>query len=87
MNLLSAALCALAALSSLVAAQSDVHSQLVALAAANNGLIKLDATTYDLLTASKRSWSTSIQLTALDKRRRCAPCKSARPLSALTSVH
>lgn len=49
--------------------------QLAQLAAAGNGIIKLDADTFDLLTSPKRTWSASVQLTALDPRRRCMPCK------------
>jgi oligosaccharyltransferase complex subunit gamma len=57
------------------AADDDTHKKLVALAAAGGGLIKLDAASYDLLTAPNRDWSASIEFTALDARRRCAPCK------------
>ena len=52
------------------------QQQLVDLAAAGNGLIKLDDTIFDLLTSGKRNWSASVHFTALDKRRRCSPCKS-----------
>ncbi|KAJ7172460.1 hypothetical protein C8R46DRAFT_1086003 [Mycena filopes] len=55
------------------------HQKLVALAAAGGGLIKLDAASYDLLTTPNRDWSASIQFTALDSRRRCAPCKEFDP--------
>lgn len=51
------------------------HEQLVQLAAAGNGVIQLTADTFDLLTSPKRAWSVSVQLTALDNRRRCGPCK------------
>ncbi|KAJ6496693.1 hypothetical protein C8R47DRAFT_353361 [Mycena vitilis] len=57
----------------------DARQQLVALAAAGGGLIKLDAASYDLLTAPDRDWSASIEFTALDTRRRCAPCKEFNP--------
>ncbi|KAK0459744.1 oligosaccharyl transferase subunit OST3/OST6 family, partial [Desarmillaria tabescens] len=53
--------------------------QLVDLAAAGNGLIHLNAQTYELLTASNRNWSAAIQFTALDKRRRCEPCREFDP--------
>ena len=59
----------------LAASVESVHEKLVKLAAANNGLIKLDDNLYNLLTHPKRNWSASIHLTALDPRRRCAPCK------------
>ncbi|KAI0928544.1 hypothetical protein AcW1_005756 [Taiwanofungus camphoratus] len=55
------------------------HAQLVELAAANNGVIKLDEKTYNMLTSPKRNWSATVQLTALDKRRRCTPCKEFDP--------
>ncbi|KAI0720999.1 oligosaccharyl transferase subunit OST3/OST6 family [Cerioporus squamosus] len=57
----------------------EAHQKLVKLAAANNGLIKLDDSTYNLLTHPKRTWSSSIHFTALDPRRRCAPCKEFDP--------
>jgi oligosaccharyltransferase complex subunit gamma len=58
-----------------LAAQDSTHKQLIKLAAANNGVINLDHKTFDLLVSPKRDWSTSIQFTALDKRRRCGPCR------------
>ncbi|KAJ7449828.1 hypothetical protein FB451DRAFT_1146605 [Mycena latifolia] len=62
------------------AASPDAARQkLVALAAAGGGLIKLDAASYDLLTTPNRDWSASIEFTALDPRRRCAPCKEFNP--------
>lgn len=67
------ALLALLALPLALAASS--HRKLVDLATAGSGLITLDATTYDLITAPNRNWSVAIQLTALDPKRRCAPCK------------
>ncbi|KII88486.1 hypothetical protein PLICRDRAFT_54324 [Plicaturopsis crispa FD-325 SS-3] len=63
----------------LAATKEAVHQKLVDLAAANNGNIKLDEKSFDLLTAPKRNWSASIQLTALDKRRRCTPCREFEP--------
>ncbi|RDB21052.1 Dolichyl-diphosphooligosaccharide--protein glycosyltransferase subunit 3 [Hypsizygus marmoreus] len=62
----------------LVAGQ-DPLQQLVKLAKQGNGVITLDPQTFDLLTNPKRTWSTSIQLTALDKRRKCTPCKQFDP--------
>ncbi|KAJ8521627.1 hypothetical protein ONZ45_g1699 [Pleurotus djamor] len=61
------------------AASRDTHQQLVDLAAAGNGLIKLDPKTFELLTSAKRNWSASIQFTAMDAKRRCAPCKEFDP--------
>ena len=72
----------------LVSAALEVeHDKLVKLAAASNGVIKLDEPTFNLLTHPKRTWSAAIQFTAMDKRRRCNPCRcvprlgpSSRPL-------
>ncbi|KAF9482772.1 oligosaccharyl transferase subunit OST3/OST6 family [Pholiota conissans] len=75
--LLFASLCSLLALPSSFAATPQ--EQLALLAAAGNGVIKLNTETYDLLTSPKRTWSASIQLTALDPRRRCGPCKEFNP--------
>ncbi|KAF9500853.1 oligosaccharyl transferase subunit OST3/OST6 family [Pleurotus eryngii] len=61
------------------AASKDALNTLVDLAAASNGLINLDGNTFDLLTSPKRNWSVSIQFTAMDQRRRCAPCKEFNP--------
>ena len=63
----------LCALSSVLAATP--HQQLVQLASAGNGVIKLNPDTFDLLTSPRRTWSATIQLTALDTRRRCNPCR------------
>ncbi|PCH38076.1 oligosaccharyl transferase subunit OST3/OST6 family [Wolfiporia cocos MD-104 SS10] len=49
------------------------------MAAENKGVIKLDESTYNLLTSPKRTWSATVQFTALDKRRRCTPCKEFDP--------
>jgi oligosaccharyltransferase complex subunit gamma len=60
----------------LAATKQSPQEELAALAAAGNGDIRiLDERTFDLLTAPHRNWSAAIQFTALDKRRRCAPCK------------
>ncbi|KAI0062272.1 dolichyl-diphosphooligosaccharide-protein glycotransferase [Artomyces pyxidatus] len=61
------------------AAQQSTHDRLVKLAAQNGGVIKLDAHTFDLLTSPQRDWSASIQFTAMDKRRKCNPCKQFDP--------
>ncbi|EDR14302.1 oligosaccharyl transferase subunit OST3/OST6 family [Laccaria bicolor S238N-H82] len=71
-------LVSLLALLPLCLANSE-YQQLKNLAAAGNGLIKLDATSFDILTSPKRTWSASIQLTALDKRRKCNPCQQFDP--------
>lgn len=66
---------ALFALPLCLAATKDTQDDLVRLAKASNGIIKLDERTYDLLTASDREWSATIVFTALDARRKCGPCK------------
>jgi oligosaccharyltransferase complex subunit gamma len=76
-SLLIAGLCTLISLPSSLAATPQ--QQLVQLASAGNGVIKLNADTFDLLTSPKRTWSASIELTALDPRRRCSPCKEFDP--------
>ena len=60
---------------SFVVAKEDPHAELVKLAAANNGVIPVDERVYNLLTSPKRTWSSAVQFTALDPRRRCTPCK------------
>ncbi|KAI0006046.1 oligosaccharyl transferase subunit OST3/OST6 family [Russula compacta] len=62
-----------------LAAQDGPRQQLAKLAAENNGVINLDSKTFDLLTSPKRDWSASIHFTALDKRRRCGPCREFNP--------
>ncbi|TFK29952.1 dolichyl-diphosphooligosaccharide-protein glycotransferase [Coprinopsis marcescibilis] len=62
-----------------VAAEKSPEQQLKELAAAGNGLIKLDSHLYDLLTSPKRTWSASIHFTALDKKRGCHPCTTFNP--------
>ncbi|EIM90055.1 oligosaccharyl transferase subunit OST3/OST6 family [Stereum hirsutum FP-91666 SS1] len=67
---------------SVLAAKQSPHDTLVKLAAANNGVIRLNAEVFDLLTTPTRDWTSSIQFTALDKKRRCAPCKEFDPAFA-----
>ncbi|KAM6500509.1 oligosaccharyl transferase subunit OST3/OST6 family [Amanita muscaria] len=62
-------------LSLLALVAASPHQQIADLAAKSKGVIRLDADTFDLITAPKRNWSVSIQLTALDPKRRCAPCR------------
>jgi len=64
---------------SLAASVEKDHAKLVQLAAANNGIIPLDESTFSALTNPKRTWSASIQFTAMDNRRRCTPCKEFYP--------
>jgi oligosaccharyltransferase complex subunit gamma len=53
----------------------SLQAELANLALSQNGNIKLDAATFDLLTSPKRNWSTAIHFTAMDPRRRCGPCR------------
>ncbi|KAF7337098.1 hypothetical protein MVEN_02147400 [Mycena venus] len=62
-----------------VVASDSVHQQLVALAAAGKGVIKLNSTSFDLLTAPSRHWSASVVFTSLDPRNGCEPCKGFDP--------
>jgi len=62
-------------LSLVSAALEAEHDKLVKLAAAGNGVIRLDESILGLLTHPKRTWSAAIQFTAMDKRRRCNPCR------------
>ena len=59
----------------LAVSQDKAHEELVQLAGANSGVIKLNERTYDLLTTPKRNWSSTIVFTALDPRRKCGPCR------------
>ncbi|KAF8844944.1 oligosaccharyl transferase subunit OST3/OST6 family [Paxillus ammoniavirescens] len=61
------------------AAKSSPTEELAKLATAGNGVIRLDERVYDILTSPKRTWSASIQFTALNPQRRCAPCKEFDP--------
>ncbi|KAG6814352.1 hypothetical protein H0H92_010937 [Tricholoma furcatifolium] len=69
------ALFALLSLPFCLAALADPVQQLTELAQAGNGVIRLDSKTFDLLTSPKRTWSVSVQFTAMDPRRKCIPCK------------
>jgi len=74
---------ALFSLSFCLVTSKEPQQQLVELAAANGGVINLDESTYNLLSSPKRTWSASVQFTAMDKRRKCAPCKSVDVLSTI----
>jgi len=50
------------------------QQELAKLAVEGNGVIRLNPSTYDLLTSPKRTWSASVHFTAMDPRRRCHPC-------------
>ena len=69
------------------AALEPEHDKLVKLAAASNGVINLDEATFNLLTHPKRTWSAAIQFTAMDKRRRCNPCRCVLSFSSSSRPH
>ena len=54
---------------------NDLHKQFVSLAASNGGVIPLDADLFDKFTAPDRTWSATVQLTALGKAMKCTPCR------------
>ncbi|KAF8136375.1 hypothetical protein EV363DRAFT_1395488 [Boletus edulis] len=58
---------------------ANPHDELVQLAKAGNGVIRLDERVFDLLTAPKRNWSASVHFTALNPQRKCTPCKEFDP--------
>jgi len=72
--LIFASLCALlfTPLSLALGAQEDLDR----LAVKGNGVIHLDAATFEVLTSPKRTWSVSVHFTAMQPQRRCHPCKS-----------
>jgi len=53
----------------------SVHKHFVSLAANNGGAIPLDTDLFDQLTAPDRTWSATVQFTALGKAMKCAPCR------------
>ena len=55
--------------------REQAHSELVKLANANNGIIKIDTHSFELLTREDRDWSATVVFTAMDPRRKCTPCK------------
>ena len=67
-----------------LAASSSPHERLVELAdASSDGVIQLNDETFDLVTSSKRNWSVVLQLTAMDKKMRCSPCRYDDSISTL----
>jgi oligosaccharyltransferase complex subunit gamma len=61
------------------AERSAAHTKLISLAHTNGGVIKLDSSTYELITSADREWSATIQLTALSPTVQCVPCKTFDP--------
>jgi oligosaccharyltransferase complex subunit gamma len=55
--------------------KDEAHDELVKLASRNNGVVDVDARTFDLLTRPDRDWSATVVFTAMDPRRKCTPCK------------
>jgi len=70
---------ALGALGVVAGDTNDLHKHLVSLAANNGGVIPLDADLFDKLTAPDRTWSATVQLTALGKVMKCTPCREFKP--------
>lgn len=68
----------------LAAAKPSSREKLAAMAAANNGVVKLDSETYNLITSPTRDWSAAIQLTALHSFK-CAPCKCVSRLVRIST--
>jgi len=64
---------------SLAASVEKDHARLIQLAESNNGVITLDESSFNALTNPKRTWSASIQFTAMDSSRRCTPCREFGP--------
>src|SRR5258706_5146265 len=52
-----------------------LHKSFASLAANNGGIIPLDDDLFNKLTAADRTWSATVQLTALGKTMKCAPCR------------
>ena len=69
-----------------LAAALSPHQKLVDLAKAGNGIVNLDANSFDLVTAPNRNWSVAIHLTALDPKRRCAPCRYVHPTAISSAI-
>jgi len=53
----------------------DLQKSFVSLAANNGGVIPLDGDLFDQLTRPDRTWSATVQLTALGKAMKCTPCR------------
>jgi hypothetical protein len=75
------AVLALAPLGLVSAAEASFATLSKLASSAPNGVIPLDAKSFDLLTSPHRNWTATIHFTALDPRRRCGPCKCVRSLS------
>jgi len=57
----------------------SAEDRFISQAKANKGLVVLDSKAFEQLTAPDRTWSATIQLTALGSNYRCAPCKAFDP--------
>lgn len=53
----------------------EPKKNLIAMAAQNTGLIRLNDETFDLITSPDRDWSAIVQFTALKSTYKCEPCK------------
>ncbi|KAI0341618.1 oligosaccharyl transferase subunit OST3/OST6 family [Trametopsis cervina] len=63
----------------LAVSSQQTQDDLVRLAKAGQGIIKLDERTFEVLTSPTREWSSTIVFTAMDPRRKCGPCKQFQP--------
>ena len=66
--------------------KQQAHDELVKLSNANNGVVNVDDRTFELLTHPNRDWSSIIVFTAMDPRRKCAPCRYRKLKVALLRV-
>lgn len=73
-GILTATVGALGALAAASASTySTFHQQLIGLAAANNGIVPLDANLFEQIITKDRDWSVAVQFTAMNMK--CAPCR------------
>ncbi|KAG2203567.1 hypothetical protein INT46_003344 [Mucor plumbeus] len=67
-------------------AQTDPKKdKLIALSEANNGIINLNANSYDRFTEGKRDYGMVVLLTALDSQFNCVPCREFDPEYSLVA--
>jgi len=72
-GIIAAALGTLQALAATSA--SDVHAQLIDLAANNGGVVPINEVLFEQITAPNREWSVSLQFTAMAPNMKCIPCR------------
>ena len=66
--------------------KQQAHDELVKLSNANNGVVNVDDRTFEMLTHPNRDWSSIIVFTAMDPRRKCAPCRYKKLTEVLLYV-